>query len=133
MTLPKSSIIRISRVIRAPALTVIPIGDLVVDTERMLALSNGVKIKLKGKEYHILEYLSRHLGEPASAETLVEHLYGGFDTPEAKIVDFFIGKLRRKIDLAGGKTTIVMIPGRGYLLHTLSEAGILAACPPSRA
>jgi len=100
------------------AQSVIYIGDLVIDRDRKIAVSNGATVHLEGKEYWLLEYLSQHLGEPASAQRLTERCYGGIDTPERGIMEVVATKLQRKIGYAGGRTTIVLIPGKGYLLHT---------------
>jgi two-component system cell cycle response regulator CtrA len=57
----------------------------------------------------------------------LNHLYGGMDEPEAKIIDVFVCKLRKKIVLAsGGANYIETVWGRGYVLHEPGEC-LLAA------
>jgi two-component system cell cycle response regulator CtrA len=47
----------------------------------------------------------------------LDHLYGGIDEPELKIIDVFICKLRKKIAAAtGGQHYIETVWGRGYVL-----------------
>jgi len=57
----------------------------------------------------------------------LSHLYGGMDEPEAKIIDVFICKLRKKLATAsGGKNYIETIWGRGYAMREYSEAVLSA-------
>jgi two-component system, cell cycle response regulator CtrA len=70
-----------------------------------------------GKEYSILELLSLRKGTTLTKEMFLDHLYGGIDEPELKIIDVFICKLRKKIAAAtGGDHYIETVWGRGYVL-----------------
>ena len=50
-------------------------------------------------------------------EAFLSHLYGGMDEPEAKIIDVFICKLRRKLSDAGAPSVIGTVWGRGYTVR----------------
>jgi two-component system cell cycle response regulator CtrA len=50
-------------------------------------------------------------------EVFLNHLYGGIDEPEVKIIDVFICKLRKKLATAGGADLIGTVWGRGYVLR----------------
>ena len=52
---------------------------------------------LTGKEYQMLELLSLRKGTTLTKEMFLNHLYGGMDEPELKIIDVFICKLRKKL------------------------------------
>jgi two-component system cell cycle response regulator CtrA len=53
----------------------------------------------------------------------LNHLYGGMDEPELKIIDVFICKLRKKLSLAcNGENYIETVWGRGYVLREPNEA-----------
>ena len=56
----------------------------------------------------------------------LNHLYGGMDEPELKIIDVFICKLRKKLGLACGDSYIETVWGRGYVLRD-PEGDVLAA------
>ena len=57
-------------------------------------------------------------------ENFLDHLYGGMDEPEQKIIDVFICKLRKKIAAAtGDQNAIRTIWGRGYVLDE-GDAGL---------
>jgi two-component system cell cycle response regulator CtrA len=61
-------------------------------------------------------------GRTVSKEQFLNHLYGGMDEPESKIVDVFICKLRKKLATAtGGVAYIETMWGRGYVLRDPAE------------
>ena len=86
-------------------------------------------LHLTGKEYGIIELLSLRKGSTLTKEQFLNHLYGGMDEPEAKIIDVFICKLRKKLaDAADGENYIETVWGRGYVLRdpTIDEAAASA-------
>ena len=89
----------------------------------------GQPLHLTGKEYGILELLSLRKGTTLTKEMFLNHLYGGIDEPELKIIDVFICKLRKKLVTAtGGQNYIETVWGRGYVLRDPVEGtGIPAA------
>lgn len=97
-------------------------GDLVVDLETRVVTANGKPVRLAGKEYSILELLSRRKGVTVTKEMFLGHLYGGKDEPELKIIDVFVCHLRKKLAQAtGGKHYIETVWGRGYRLRDPAE------------
>ena len=65
----------------------------------------------------MLELLSLRKGTTLTKEMFLNHLYGGMDEPELKIIDVFICKLRKKLSTAtGGQNYIETVWGRGYVL-----------------
>jgi two-component system cell cycle response regulator CtrA len=100
------------------AQSVIQTGDLVVDLETKTVAVSGTRVHLTGKEYQMLEFLSLRKGTTLTKEMFLNHLYGGLDEPELKIIDVFICKLRKKLANAlGGKSYIETIWGRGYVMR----------------
>jgi two-component system cell cycle response regulator CtrA len=84
--------------------------------------SDGERVHLTGKEYQMLELLSLRKGTTLTKEMFLNHLYGGMDEPELKIIDVFICKLRKKLQQAtGGNHYIETVWGRGYVLRDLSS------------
>ncbi len=95
----------------------VQIGKLLVNLSTGVAFVDGVAMHLTGKEFKILHLLCLRKETPISKETFLDHLYGGMDEPEPKIIDVFICKLRKKIeDASGGDSYIQTIWGRGYML-----------------
>ena len=77
----------------------------------------GKTVHLTGKEYQMLELLSLRKGTTLTKEMFLNHLYGGMDEPEFKIIDVFICKLRKKIAQAtDNENYIQTVWGRGYVL-----------------
>lgn len=93
-------------------------GKLTVNLQNRTASVGDETINLTGKEYAILELLSLRKGTTLTKEMFLNHLYGGMDEPELKIIDVFICKLRRKISEAlGDDSCIETVWGRGYVLR----------------
>ncbi len=87
----------------------------------------GQPLHLTGKEYGILELLSLRKGTTLTKEMFLNHLYGGMDEPELKIIDVFVCKLRHKLKAStGGDSYIETVWGRGYVLRDPSEEGAVA-------
>lgn len=77
----------------------------------------GNIVHLTNKEYAILELLAMRKGTVLTKEMFLNHLYGGMDEPEIKIIDVFVCKLRKKLaDASGGTNYIETVWGRGYML-----------------
>ena len=93
-------------------------GALVVNIDERTVELSGKPLHLTSKEYGILELLSLRKGTALTKEMFLNHLYGGIDEPELKIIDVFICKLRKKLaDATGGHNYIETLWGRGYMLR----------------
>ena len=80
------------------------------------------RVALTAKEYAIMELLCLRKGSVVSKESFLDHLYGGMDEPEMKIIDVFICKLRKKFEEAGVDfDPIETFWGRGYRIKTEGE------------
>ena len=103
-------------------------GDLTIKVEAKQAEIAGKVVNLTGKEYQMLDLLATRQGFTITKEMFLNHLYGGMDEPEAKIIDVFMCKLRKKLAAAsGGKNYIETVWGRGYVMRKPSEAERSAA------
>ena len=114
-------IARIHAVVRRSkghAQSVIRTGDIVVNLDAKTVEVSGNRVHLTGKEYEMLELLSLRKGTTLTKEMFLNHLYGGMDEPELKIIDVFICKLRKKLAVAAdGNHYIETVWGRGYVLR----------------
>ena len=98
-------------------------GPIVVDLLRHEVLVGKERMNLTSKEYHIMELLSIRKGSTLTKAHFINHLYGGIDEPESKIIDVFICKLRRKLsEYTGGKNYIHTVWGQGYVLRDVATA-----------
>jgi two-component system cell cycle response regulator CtrA len=102
--------------------SVIDTGKLSVNLDARTVEVNGQPLHLTGKEYGILELLSLRKGTTLTKEMFLNHLYGGMDEPELKIIDVFVCKLRKKLaNATGGENYIETVWGRGYMLRDPHE------------
>ena len=100
------------------AQSVITTGDVVVNLDSKTVEVRGQRVHLTGKEYQMLELLSLRKGSTLTKEMFLNHLYGGIDEPEMKIIDVFICKLRKKLTAAAmGSVHIETVWGRGYVMR----------------
>jgi two-component system, cell cycle response regulator CtrA len=107
------------------AQSVIQTGDLVVNLGTKTVEVNGTCVHVTSKEYQLLELLSLRKGTTLTKEMFLNHLYGGLDEPEQKIIDVFICKLRKKLAKAShGKNYFETVWGRGYKLREPGEEQI---------
>src|SRR5712692_8004796 len=98
--------------------SVIRTGKLAVNLDARSIEVEGQPLHLTGKEYGIIELLSLRKGTTLTKEMFLNHLYGGVDEPELKIIDVFVCKLRKKLaQAAGGDNYIETVWGRGYVLR----------------
>ena len=98
--------------------SVIRTGAITVNLDAKTVEVESRPVHLTGKEYQMLELLSLRKGTTLTKEMFLNHLYGGMDEPELKIIDVFICKLRKKLaEATGGENYIETVWGRGYVLR----------------
>jgi two-component system cell cycle response regulator CtrA len=104
------------------AQSIIQTGSLIVNLDTKRVEVDGVRVHLTSKEYQMLELLSLRKGTTLTKEMFLNHLFGGVDEPELKIIDVFICKLRKKLATANtGQHYIETVWGRGYVLRDPDE------------
>ena len=104
--------------------SVIEIGELALSLDAKTVHVDGALIHLSTKEYQMLELMALRKGVVQTKEAFLNHLYDDLE-PEAKIIDVFICKLRKKLARAsGGRDYIETVWGRGYVMR---DAGIQSA------
>ncbi len=108
------AVIRRSKGFSQPTLSV---GPLELNLDSRDVTIDGVPVRLTGKEYAILELLVLRRGMVLTKEAFLNHLYGGMDEPEVKIIDVFVCKLRKKLAQYGADNLIGTVWGRGYMLR----------------
>ena len=93
-------------------------GKMTVHLEQRLVTVDGNPVRLTPKEYEVLELLSLRKGTVLTKEMFLNHLYGGKDEPEIKIIDVFVCDIRKRLAQAtGGHDYIETVWGRGYVLR----------------
>ena len=124
---------RINAIVRRSkghAQPVIQTGRLTVNLETQTAYVDDKILPLSNKEYAIIELLSLRKSVTITKEMFLNHLYGGLDEPELKIVDVFICKLRKKLAAATGtEKYIETVWGRGYVLRDPDDSAKVSKKP----
>ena len=100
----------------------VEIGVLRVDFEERRVFVHGRAVDLTVKEFAVVELLALRRGKVLSKENFLNHLYGGMNEPEVKIIDVFICKLRKKLARLGAGEMIATLRGRGYVLREIVPA-----------
>ncbi len=96
------------------------LGNVVLNLDTREVTADDTPVHLTGKEYAIFELLVLRKGMVLTKEAFLNHLYGGMDEPEMKIIDVFICKLRKKLAAAGAVDLIATVWGRGYMIRDSS-------------
>jgi two-component system cell cycle response regulator CtrA len=120
------AVVRRSKGFSQPSLRV---GELQLNLDSHEVFVNGKQVHLTGKEYAILELLTLRKGMILTKEAFLNHLYGGMDEPEMKIIDVFICKLRKKLAQAGASNLIGTVWGRGYMMREPEQRQVFAPLP----
>lgn len=102
--------------------SVLRFDKVAINLDTRIVEVEGTPVHLTSKEYAILELLAMRRGTVLTKEMFLNHLYGGIDEPELKIIDVFVCKLRKKLaDAAGGTNYIETVWGRGYMLKEFPD------------
>lgn len=102
--------------------SIIKFDKVTINIDTRIVEVNNKPIHVTGKEYAMLELLAIRKGSVLSKEMFMNHLYGGLEEPEEKIIDVLMCKLRKKLKTAsGGIDFIETIWGRGHILKTFDD------------
>ncbi len=97
------------------------IGDLEVDTAAKEVLRASQPVRLKRREYLLLEYLARRTGEVVTRSEIEAHIYNNDVDPMSNVVDSAVCSLRKKIGAANPAPLIFTRHGLGYTLKAEPE------------
>jgi two-component system OmpR family response regulator len=97
--------------------TVLKIADLEIDLMTRTVSRNGYIIDLQPREFLLLDYLARHMGQVVTRTMLLENVWELRFDPHTNVVESHISRLRGKLAAAGDKELIHTIRGAGYCLR----------------
>jgi two-component system response regulator PhoP len=98
-------------------------GKIQLDTAAQDLKVDGNSVELTSYEYKVIEYLMMHAGEVISKTRLTEHIYEQDYDRDSNVIEVFIGRLRKKLDLGDGSKPIETLRGRGYRFRMLDATG----------
>jgi two-component system copper resistance phosphate regulon response regulator CusR len=97
-------------------------GPLSIDTRGRHVWVRNREVPLTAKEYALLEYLARRLGDVVGRADIAEHVWDEHYDPLSNVVDVYVQRLRRKLDRPGAQSLIRTRRGEGYQLVTKADA-----------
>jgi DNA-binding response OmpR family regulator len=106
----------IRRGARAPLPERLHIGDLEIDARAHRVSKAGRPVVLTAREYALLEYLARHLGQVVGRAEIAEHVWDENYDPFSNVIEVYVRRLRAKLDGPGEPSLIRTRRGEGYEL-----------------
>ena len=99
----------------APA-TTLRCADLEMDLLRREVRRSGRPIDLQPREFQLLEFLMRHVGQVVTRTMLLEGVWDYHFDPQTNVIDVHISRLRSKIDKGFDRPLLHTVRGAGYRL-----------------
>ena len=96
---------------------ILEIADLVVDSAGNKVSRADQEIQLTAKEYALLEYLARRVGQLVSRGEIAAHVWDDSFDPFSNAIDVYINRLRKKIDEQHETKLLHTRRGEGYILE----------------
>lgn len=93
------------------------VEDLTLDSERHFVQRAGQQIRLRRKEFALLECLMQRAGSVVTRQTLCRHAWDQNAEPWTNTIDVHIKYLRDKIDRPFGTQLIKTVHGLGYKIE----------------
>lgn len=94
------------------------IGDLTIHPDAYIVSKHGKKIELTHREFELLYYLAKHLGQVMTREHLLSTVWGYDYFGDVRTVDVTVRRLREKIeDTPSRPNFLVTRRGVGYYLR----------------
>ncbi|MBL4767039.1 MAG: phosphate regulon transcriptional regulator PhoB [Rhodobacteraceae bacterium] len=118
----KELIARVQAALRRPAASiaanVLSVGGVEVDIQQHIVRCNGQIVQTSPTEFRLLISLLQSPGRVFSREQLLNMVWGISADLETRTVDVHIGRLRRTLELSGGKNLIRTVRGFGYSMKS---------------
>ena len=100
---------------------VIRVADLEIDTNSRSVRRGRRAVNVSPREYALLEFLGMRAGQLVTRTAVWEHVYEFHSDAESNVVDVFVARLRRKLEVDGMPRLIHTRWGQGYILAAEEE------------
>jgi two-component system, OmpR family, response regulator len=94
---------------------VLVVADLEINLMKRTVSRTGIPVELLPREFRLLEYLFKHLGQTVTRSMLLENVWDVHFDPNTTVVETHISRLRSKIDRGHGISLIHTVRGVGYM------------------
>jgi two-component system, OmpR family, alkaline phosphatase synthesis response regulator PhoP len=117
---PRELVARVQAILRrrresAPPGSTLCFEHVCIDPDRFEARTpDGPPIELTPTEFKVLLELARHAGRVLTREQLMDLAWGPDFYGTDRVVDVYVGQVRRKLEQASGETLIQAVRGVGY-------------------
>jgi len=92
------------------------IGDLILDNQTLEVTRDGKAIKLTPQEFKLLQYLMNNKGRILTRDMILSRIWLASPDIETRVVDVYMGYLRKKIDEGHSKKLLHSVRGFGYMI-----------------
>jgi len=100
---------------RGESKTVLTVSDLSLNTQSLDVSRGTRKVQLTPKEFELLHYLMSNKGRILSREMILNRVWLYSSDIDSRVVDVYMGYLRKKIDSGQKKKILHSIRGFGYM------------------
>jgi DNA-binding response OmpR family regulator len=100
-----------------PEAATLHVGDIRLDLRTRRVEHRGEDVLLTTREFELLAYLARHPDQVLSREQILNAVWGLEFDPGTKVLDVYVGYLRRKLGVPDGTGPIETIRNVGYRLR----------------
>jgi DNA-binding response OmpR family regulator len=97
-------------------------GDIVLDPLRIQVSVGTTSQELTAREFALLAYLVRHVGEVVTRQQILDAVWGAEPDVYSNVVDLYIHYLRDKLETLGRRDIIRTVRGVGYSLRVDERA-----------
>ncbi|MCA9993238.1 MAG: response regulator transcription factor [Anaerolineales bacterium] len=116
---PREMVARVEAILRrrrgaAPPDSRLAFRHLSINPNAHEVLAGRVAIDLTATEFSVLWELARHAGHVLTREQLLSQVWGVDFYGNDRVVDVYVGQVRRKLEQATGQTLIETVRGVGY-------------------
>lgn len=96
--------------------TVLKVSDLELDSKTMEVKRDGEQIQLTPQEFKLLQYLMSNKGRILTRDMILSRIWLYSSDVETRVVDVYMGYLRKKIDSNKEKKLLHSVRGFGYVI-----------------
>ncbi|XAO71201.1 MAG: response regulator transcription factor [Acetobacteraceae bacterium] len=98
--------------------TRLSVGDLEMDLLSRSVRRGDQKIDLQPREFRLLEFLMRHVGQIVARTMLLERVWDYHFDPQTNVIDVHVSRLRQKLDKPFATSLIHTVRNAGYVLKS---------------
>ncbi|MDQ5900778.1 MAG: two-component system, OmpR family, copper resistance phosphate regulon response regulator CusR [Patescibacteria group bacterium] len=96
--------------------TFLQIADLTLDTKTLEVHRGGEEIRLTPLEFKLLQYLMSNQGRILTRQMILSRIWLYSSDIETRVVDVYVGYLRKKLDTGHTQKLVHSIRGFGYVI-----------------